>query len=565
MSLPQEYSIVCPLCAVHYTVWDNFLSYDTRITENPEWVKRKVVTWKPFSSPQLVATVHTVGEAQTSEERPWACLYFLRGYDWSLFSIQNIGWNVLRRELVFFCDGACWDVALARFGGTEEKLATGLARLLFSLNWGRMEYSEPLSTRWVDRLTHSLCMPVKPQALRTHLDIYRVLDVDPGEVRAYLDGLTEQGRVSRLVDGKHADTTDMDGLPSPFRTWVLPPPRNDIISRLPTDLQLTLLEFVDTKDLPQLRLASRHIASISALDNLPQSIWKARFYAERGWMVPTSLDGSEDWRSLFFSSSLIPLATRQHITTSYLDSLALVGWKERRQIWQNLDGVAQLLNKAIQGLPVEKDRLKSLHTGDIAWNDLLAARTPLLVLMFLSLSYGLHEFRCLPSISQDYRLRGIGVTMVMLGTRYVIAGLRIWHLQEGTDVLISDGIGYVSADSEIIIEVHGSEELSGIRVAYANNVAIAINFTLINHRIGIPRETYWVGDLHEQSPHHYVSSWSRSSRGPFSITGRFDYCGLVGLYVWDEASGKNSQPYGTGPRPVRHSELDTDYHISIDT
>lgn len=67
---------------------------------------------------------------------------------------------------------------------------------------------------------------------------------------------------------------------------------------LTSDVTVPYLTFAD---LPNLRYASRAIAAVTTLDNLPASYWKTRFYIDHPHAAPVHPGEATDWRALCFS------------------------------------------------------------------------------------------------------------------------------------------------------------------------------------------------------------------------------------------------------------------------
>ncbi|KAI0013513.1 hypothetical protein F4779DRAFT_564058 [Xylariaceae sp. FL0662B] len=325
--------------------------------------------------------------------------------------------NENRREWIFLCDGACWEIAMLRFGksGSLEDLdlATGIARIQSSLSWdnlertGNMTSNRPLTIPWV-RSYH-------PRRYETHQDVLESRGVDLGKLQTALSRLMNKG--TKRIESRSAATKTRK---STFKRRCST--RDDIFARLPVELLLYLLNFIRTKDLPQLRLASRDIAGVSTLDQLPKSFWRMRVYDEHPYLVPSVMDGTEDWRALHFTA---PPLWRPSFgsTDNWGGSPQELGRATWEDIWKGLDGVGQFINRTAQGLPVDETNLDILRTeADVIFGPMkrvLQLVTPASAQLRHPrtghITPRIHETRRLPWISKGYRLRRIGVTVGHLG------------------------------------------------------------------------------------------------------------------------------------------------------
>jgi hypothetical protein len=99
---------------------------------------------------------------------------------------------------------------------------------------------------------------------------------------------------------------------------------------LPNEIMVSVLCLLPSKDIANLRLASRPVAMISTMSQLPQSFWASRFGPgmELGFFHPVSMTKRRDWRSLYFK-----------IKSRLEHEPAL---KNRKRIWDSMQPVAEL-------------------------------------------------------------------------------------------------------------------------------------------------------------------------------------------------------------------------------
>lgn len=118
---------------------------------------------------------------------------------------------------------------------------------------------------------------------------------------------------------------------------------------LPDEITVSVLCLLPSKDVANLRLASRAVAMISTASLLFQTFWASRFGhgMELGFVHPVSMTKRRDWRSLYFKVK----ARLEH-------EPAL---KNRKRIWNSLQPVAELgKSYSRRGLYGIKDDLSEL-------------------------------------------------------------------------------------------------------------------------------------------------------------------------------------------------------------
>lgn len=271
--------------------------------------------------------------------------------------LAQIGWDPKTREWAFLFHGACWEIFTTRFGdadGTGEKaLAVGLARILSDLN---QDVIYPRS------LVPVCFMNGKPKAWQTYnraeprrledtSEIYSEASLNRDELDKTPSELISRSRDSSITTSTQRQiVAKMKVITRPHRSRRSKRPRvQDFFSRLPRELLLCILPYVAFADLPNLRLASKCIAAVSTLEQLPSSYWKTHFLRDYPCAIPWELSPQTDFRKLCFAMAPlfqqpcwdIPGYLRRNMAT------------ERLIVWNGLDDVRNLLCRTPLGIPVD--------------------------------------------------------------------------------------------------------------------------------------------------------------------------------------------------------------------
>ncbi|RYP52900.1 hypothetical protein DL768_001996 [Monosporascus sp. mg162] len=452
--------------------------------------------------------------------------------------LVKLGLNSIAEQWAFPLHGSCWEIFTTRFGvsGSVEDtlLATGLARILHCL------------IRKSGGLRHNLrpimeCVYVsfgtEPLRFWTFVDILITNGIMMGElVQAISEFLKRGSEPSETNSTKRQTTTATRATKrttGPRRSRLRYSRRYDIFSRLPRELLLCILPFVRFLDLPNLRLASKCIAAVSTLDQLPASYWKMHFLNDYPYAIPANTDTIPDWRALCFS---MPPLSRSRWESSYWNVGSFPAQaNERLRVWEGLSGVRDLICRTPQGFLVDMADWESLTADlDTKWQ---LRRSYVSYVQPVKpqpeephgSSTKIHSWRRLPWVSRDYRLRGIGVTKISVGGCVFISGIRLFHQVGESEVLVSDELGYTSFASEIVLPVSEHEDLRGIRVVYSSAAITCIKFVFGNMNTRMARETEWIKASKNGNDFRLATIQRSCPLLPFTIIGCVDDCGLIGL------------------------------------
>lgn len=285
----------------------------------------------------------------------------LEGRAW--LELAQIGWDLETKEWAFLFHGACWEVFTTRFGavdGTGEiALATGLARILADLIGEMFLPYEVVPVRSIGDeetdYTRALSHRPEPRKYKGTSDIYSGTRLNRQKLGKALVEFMSRGHDSnRTTPTERQVAARTKATIRPRRSQGSTIPRGqDFFSRLPQELLLCILPHVAFTDLPNLRLASRSIAAVSTLEQLPDSYWTIHFLRDYPYAVPEWLSPHTDFRALCFA--MPPLFRQQR-----WGSPCRIGrrWRgaqaaERLLVWNGLDEVRNLLCRDPQGLPVD--------------------------------------------------------------------------------------------------------------------------------------------------------------------------------------------------------------------
>ncbi len=465
----------------------------------------------------------------------------------------KLGWDPIDNQWAFIIHGACWEIFTTRFGTTgstqDVALATGMARILSNFNQDS-PWHHPQPIGLADPFHPNRNEPTEPsryETLEDHFEkgwikieeLRRIISVFVKRCQEPSDRISTRPRLS-------ASTATSTKRPYRSRRSTLAnrkSPPEDIFSRLPRELLLCILPRVLFQDLPNLRLASRSIAAVSTLEQLPTSYWKIHFLEDYPYAVPSALGAAPDWRALCFS---IPPLLRPDWGSSYWPRKQYgIQADKRRLVWNRLDGVRDLICRTPQGLPVD------MANWEMMTADLDAKRRPprheaqsVQLLGPLSCELralrddetGALYLRRSPWVTREYGLRGIGITMTRLGQRTFISGIRLLRYYKfGTgdssdsekkkkkkkERAGSDEVGYTSYASEKVLPVSADEDLRSIRLVYSDGAVTGIRF-VFSTSAGINRETDWIKTNASGDDFRLATIHRSCTLLPFSLVGCFD-------------------------------------------
>ena len=484
----------------------------------------------------------------------------------ALYKVK-FGWDYATKQWTSVFDGACWEIFTTRFGTTgsteDTALAAGLARLIYALNRkspddhamplgvligsGNLQYippgtvPEPRRPRTPEEIFQEsgIQLDVLEDSIEKLIRLGQnpinqalVEEFNPSHRRSAAPGRAmRQPHHLGVFHYRRLKTLGIDPYKRPqphimASGQLCEPCRVDIFSQFPQELLLCILPHVNFSDLPNLRLASRPVAAVSALGQLPTSYWKARFLNSYPYAVPATMGEAPDWRALCFAME--PLF-RPRWGTAFWGGGSMTRASGRASIWHRLLFLGDLICRTPQGFPVDIADWKGMTA------DLEAKWRPRRQSVRLVRGQ-LHEkqdsgpempliVRRSPWVTRDYRLRGIGVTTTRLGRWMIITGIRLFHQVDGSKVYASDELGYTSFASETVFPVAENEDLRSIRVIYSNNggAVTGIKFVLSNKYTRVSRTTDWIDASVNRIPSSETLATIHRSCPmlPFTIIGRF--------------------------------------------
>ncbi|KAL2149329.1 hypothetical protein VTH82DRAFT_8677 [Thermothelomyces myriococcoides] len=170
------------------------------------------------------------------------------------------------------------------------------------------------------------------------------------------DGLEAELGLDRLPKADNPMSLEQLGV----QTWNLTSPTNtaaattittrngltkttagDPFFALPSEMLQLIIQHTPTSDLPSLRLASKAVAEVSHVADLPQAFWRSRFNPgfEMGFAMPRRSDADIDWRGMYF---LIKRALARHcVVVPRMERPLMARLAKRRYWWERLGRVAE--------------------------------------------------------------------------------------------------------------------------------------------------------------------------------------------------------------------------------
>lgn len=240
-------------------------------------------------------------------------------------------YNETTRTWAFRVHADCWDLVACRVSDPVA-CATAWCKFLISTNWGFHDLPpDSMPSRRPKELletTTSWGKNYRRTSLQ-RLDNFDGLATELG--LADLPTIYQPRTLSEL--GLHASNTELV-------TW--PSKANNRFATLPLEILQQVMEYTSTPDFVNLRLASRSIACVSRLDNLPHSFWRSRFAPpfEMGFALPERAAANLDWRGMYF---LIRRALSKHcVAFPRMESPLLARLAKRRYWWERLRMVVEM-------------------------------------------------------------------------------------------------------------------------------------------------------------------------------------------------------------------------------
>jgi hypothetical protein len=280
--------------------------------------------------------------ATVSEPAPAVLRKVARGKPLSGTELHGIGpvFDKAARTWTFRVHADCWDLVACRVSDPVA-CATAWAKGPSSGNWG-IKCPSPASR------TPACDAPPQPKDATTGLGRnYRRTSM---QRLASFDGLAEDLALDRLPTVHDPISLEQLGLAhlhwTSGLTW--PSRETDPFSVLPEESLEQIIEYIPTRDLLNLRLASKAIACISQLPRLPRSFWRSRFTPphELGFALPERVDEDVDWRGIYF---LIRQALREYcriFSSRKPERRVMARLAKRCYWWERLKGVVEMYEEA---------------------------------------------------------------------------------------------------------------------------------------------------------------------------------------------------------------------------
>ncbi|KAL5335604.1 hypothetical protein BJX70DRAFT_374603 [Aspergillus crustosus] len=373
---------------------------------------------------------------------------------------------------------SCWEILFQRVPEAHSdtfKFASLFFQTLFCTTWGRYRYIRP-GHDFEGAIKFQKPVGVPIQAMIDQG--YEYLLCRPSQFQDVREILSSHSNQPSIFSHRPAQKTCM-------RSSI-----RDVFSALPLEILLLIISILPSADIQQLRLASRHVASVTNPASLPQSFWRSRFHVdfELGFAFPQRILINQNWRDAYAL-----LAHALNDSSSSISARA----KSRRRIWRLVGLNAALLARhmtidTLHGnhYPESTDKphtddtlTHSQHQGQIISAQLFEDCQNLL----RSGSRRL-ETRAVRLPLKNSVLKRIRVYTDIFNSQRFISGLEFQIISRSTEETTTIALGYISATTDDVIEIAPFTNMSGLELAVC-----ALGVTGL--RIAVDKEkTRWVGD-----------------------------------------------------------------------
>ncbi|KAL2257236.1 hypothetical protein VTK26DRAFT_453 [Humicola hyalothermophila] len=390
--------------------------------------------------------------------------------------------NQATQTWTFRVHADCWDLVACRVSNPIA-LATTWCKALISLN----RNANPSSPTLDPHDSPTLLLPgAKPSGKKN----YRRLSLSRLES---FDGLAAELGLERLPTVHHPVPLADLSLPPSSRLGGHRPQQavNDVFAALPTEILQQILRSAFTRDLLNLRFASRAVARASHLEALPRSFWFSRFTPpfEMGFALPERSGPDLDWRALYFLIRRALLRREEGTLPPLPGSRAgscLARLAKRGYWWERLSGVYELYSvwgagRMLEGAPMPKAPFNTPERGAGTGRYCSAV--------------------CLPIDMRPGVVAAVGVSSVEVAGRRFVCGLRV--LYGGLEP--PGRIGYVLSQRETIELLSPGESFRGIELRRDSGQVSAVR-VIVTKPSGRARYGEWVGDVDAPHPRPDVAT-----------------------------------------------------------
>ncbi|KAK3384253.1 hypothetical protein B0T24DRAFT_77304 [Lasiosphaeria ovina] len=273
---------------------------------------------------------------------------------------------------------------------------------------------------------------------------------------------------------------------------------DDIFSDLPEEIIQTIICFTRTIDLVNLRLASRAVAYTSRLVALPNSFWLSRFMPpfELGFALPKKVLAEQDWRALYFQ---IRRALDHPSPASRGVDTEMACLAKRKHWWNRLTEVISFHSLRGSGVALAGDSFTrpipfaSGTQQDMGRESNPQASHPIgnatATMVREDGTERVCSTVCLQLPLASSTMTGVGVSVINLGGRRCVSGLRIFYGSSTTP----ESLGYVLNDLEVVVALEPGESFIGFNVRLSADSILALR-VVFRSPSGALRMSSWLGD-----------------------------------------------------------------------
>ncbi|KAK2785953.1 hypothetical protein FQN51_003761 [Onygenales sp. PD_10] len=301
--------------------------------------------------------------------------------------------------------------------------------------------------------------------------------------------------------------------------------------RLPVEIIQLIFELLSTSDVCNIRLASRRLAYIAMMEELPQSFWRSRFSPDREMgFAAVFLSCHSTLRDMSWKDKYVSFQAALRLPNRFPSTC------NRQRIWALARPLSGLIEAIIQNdqtletwttsddfSPSEMDHVPShIQVGKVLQSEISRAPHDQL-LKFGSRVLSVQGIRC--QILREFRSYRLGISVASFHREKYISGLRIIPPDNQQPLAFGLSMGLIDKTSEYIVEVTSSDVLEGFDVAVKESGICGLRPRF--HNAPLPSE--FIGSCGDGEADIAFGQLLFQEGEEYVLFGGFDVCKMVSL------------------------------------